>query len=166
MNFTVPAMCLKHHILRNTTTSILTSFLKTFTLLQNQTHSFLPHYKTHVINYHTSPYEHKYNDNVIKESNKLITNYIRSGDLSSGLKVFESMPHKTTVTWNSILSGFAKNPGKVVEARKVVDEIPKPDFISCNTMLLCYVNNDDMKAAWMFFREMGFRDIASWNTMI
>lgn len=167
MNFTVvSAMCLKHHLLRNTRTLILTSFLKTLTLLQNQTHSFLPHYKPHVINYHNSPYQHKYNDNVIIESNKLITNYIRSGDLSSALKVFESMPDKTTVTWNSILSGFAKKPGKVVEARKVFDEIPEPDCISCNTMLSCYVNNADMNAAWMFFGEMGFRDIASWNTMI
>ncbi|WOG81288.1 hypothetical protein DCAR_0100434 [Daucus carota subsp. sativus] len=149
---TVAAMCLKHHILRNTRNILLTSSLKTFSSSQNQRH------------YHTFSNQHNFND--VIASNKLITNYIRCNDLGSALKVFESMPVKSTVTWNSILAGYLKKPGKVVEARKVFDGIPEPDNVSCNTMLACYVNNGEMGAAWRFFGEMGFRDIASWNTMI
>ncbi|CAH2075676.1 unnamed protein product [Thlaspi arvense] len=55
----------------------------------------------------------------------MIADFIRSGDLDSALRVFESMKVRTTVTWNSILAGYSKKPGKVVEAREMFDKIPE-----------------------------------------
>ncbi|KAM6557304.1 hypothetical protein CsatB_004323 [Cannabis sativa] len=102
----------------------------------------------------------------VVSSNKLITNYIRFGDLGSALNVFERMPVRTTVTWNSILSGFAKKPGKMKEAHELFDRIPEPDTVSYNTMLVCYLHNSGVESAMGFFNKMPFRDSASWNTMI
>ncbi|XP_057476645.1 pentatricopeptide repeat-containing protein At4g16835, mitochondrial [Actinidia eriantha] len=99
-------------------------------------------------------------------SNKTITDYIRSGDLESALKVFESMTCRTTVTWNSILAGYRKRPGKVREARQVFDRIPEPDTVSFNTMLACYLHNSDIGSARSFFDQIPNKDIASWNTMV
>ncbi|PON97888.1 DYW domain containing protein [Trema orientale] len=102
----------------------------------------------------------------IVSSNKLITRYIRFGDLGSALNVFERMVVKTTVTWNSILAGYTKKPGKMKEAQELFDKIPEPDTISYNTMLVCHLHNSGVDSAMEFFNKMPFRDSASWNTMI
>ncbi|PIA30923.1 hypothetical protein AQUCO_05300031v1 [Aquilegia coerulea] len=102
----------------------------------------------------------------IVSSNKIITNYIRSGDIDSARSIFENMTVKTTVTWNSILAGYSKKPGKLKEARQLFDDIPEPDVVSYNTMLACYFHNSDICNAWHFFHKIPIKDIASWNTMI
>lgn len=99
-------------------------------------------------------------------SNKIITNYIRAGDFDSALKVFENMTVRTTVTWNSILAGYSKNPGKMKEACELFDRIPEPDNVSYNIMLACYLQNTDLDTARVFFDKMPIKDTASWNTMI
>ncbi|MBA0788428.1 hypothetical protein Gotri_025092 [Gossypium trilobum] len=99
-------------------------------------------------------------------SNKIITSYIRSGDLSSALRVFGNMTVKTTVTWNAMLAGYSRKPGKLTEAQKLFDQIPEKDTVSYNIMLAGYVQNSDMETVWSFFNSMPSKDIASWNTMI
>ncbi|KAL5748405.1 hypothetical protein ACOSQ2_025702 [Xanthoceras sorbifolium] len=103
----------------------------------------------------------------IVSSNKIITSYIRSGDLHSALKVFNNMTIKTTVTWNSILAGYSKKRGNLQEAQQLFDKIPQPDTVSYNIMLSCILlNSDDIETALDFFNRLPFKDIASWNTMI
>ncbi|PKI38111.1 hypothetical protein CRG98_041476 [Punica granatum] len=76
------------------------------------------------------------------------------------------MRHRTTVTWNSILAGYAKSPGKFREARKLFDEIPEPDSVSYNIMLSCYLHSFGINMARAFFRKMPLKDSATWNTLI
>ncbi|KAH7514240.1 hypothetical protein FEM48_Zijuj11G0067800 [Ziziphus jujuba var. spinosa] len=99
-------------------------------------------------------------------SNKLITNYIRSGDLDSAVRAFERMVIKTTVSWNSILAGLAKKPGKMKEAQDLFVRIPEPDTVSYNIMLVCHLYNCGIASAMEFFHKMPVKDTASWNTMI
>lgn len=100
--------------------------------------------------------------------NKTITSFVRAGDLESAHKVFDKMPDRsrTTVTWNSLLSGYAKMGGKMKKAHEVFDQIPEPDSVSFNIMLACYLRNCGVEAALAFFNRMPFKDIASWNTVI
>ncbi|XP_062026415.1 pentatricopeptide repeat-containing protein At4g16835, mitochondrial [Rosa rugosa] len=145
----------------------------------NQNNHPIPPHKTHLVSTsnmtqkltptqfcnestHFDPHQFR---NVIA-SNKLITSYIRSGDLDSALKVFEKMTVRTTTSWNSILAGYAKIPGKVKEARQLFDKIPQPDTCSYNSMLACYLRNLGVGSAMEFFDLMPVKDIASWNTMI
>ncbi|KAL5551380.1 hypothetical protein UlMin_001556 [Ulmus minor] len=102
----------------------------------------------------------------IVSSNKMISRYVRAGDLDSAMRVFERMAVKTTVTWNSILAGYAKKPGKMREAHELFDKIPEPDCVSYNTMLVCYLHNKGVSSATKFFERMPVKDTASWNTMI
>ncbi|KAA8522179.1 hypothetical protein F0562_012852 [Nyssa sinensis] len=120
--------------------------------------------KSQVPSKSTSSEQRKFGD--VISSNKMIANYIRSGDLDSALRVFESMTVRTTITWNSLLAGYSKRPGKVKEARQLFDRIPEPDTVSYNTMLSCYLHNFDIEAARIFFDRMLVKDTASWNTMI
>lgn len=73
---------------------------------------------------------------------------------------------RTTVTWNSILAGFSRKPGKLIEAQNLFDEIPEPDVFSYNVMLACYFKNAAIEAANDLFDRIPVKDIASWNTMI
>ncbi|KAI9078902.1 hypothetical protein K1719_039172 [Acacia pycnantha] len=100
------------------------------------------------------------------ESNKIISSYIRAGELDSAIHVFQNMKTKTTITWNSILAGYAKKPGKVKEACELFKKIPKPDTVSYNIMLACYWHNFDIGKACALFDSMPVKDTASWNTMI
>ncbi|TXG51207.1 hypothetical protein EZV62_023731 [Acer yangbiense] len=103
----------------------------------------------------------------IVSSNKIITSYIRSGDLHSALRLFDNMRIKTTVTWNSMLAGYSKNRGNLKDAQQLFDKIPQPDTVSYNIMLSCILlNSDDIETAFDFFNRFPFKDIASWNTMI
>lgn len=98
--------------------------------------------------------------------NRMITRYIRAADLDSALRVFNTMPVKNTITWNSLLAGYSRKPGTLVEARQLFDKIPEPDIFSFNTMLSCYLRNSDVDGARLFFEQMPIKDIASWNTMV
>ncbi|CAL5411208.1 unnamed protein product [Camellia sinensis] len=120
--------------------------------------------QTHVSNNSTPSGQCKFTD--VISSNKMIANHIRSGDLDSALRVFENMTARTTITWNSILAGFSKKPGKVKEARQWFDRIPEPDTVSFNTMLACYLHNADIGSARTFFGQIPNKDTVSWNTMI
>ncbi|XP_022737746.1 pentatricopeptide repeat-containing protein At4g16835, mitochondrial [Durio zibethinus] len=113
-----------------------------------------------------SPPFDQHNHDVTISSNKIISWYIRSGDLDSAIRVFNNMIVKSTVTWNSILAAYSKKPGKITDAQKLFDKIPEKDTVSYNIMLSCYVHNFDMEKAWSFFNSMPFKDTASWNTMI
>ncbi|KAG2239029.1 hypothetical protein Bca52824_089889 [Brassica carinata] len=98
--------------------------------------------------------------------NKLIARHVRSGDIDGALRVFHGMRAKNTVTWNSLLVGFCKDPSRMKEAQQMFDEIPEPDAFSYNIMLSCYVRSGNFEKAQSFFEKAPFKDAASWNTMI
>jgi pentatricopeptide repeat protein len=71
------------------------------------------------------------------------------------------MSVKTTVTWNSILACYSKKLRNMKEACGLFDRIPKPDIVSYNTMLACYLHNSDLDTARDFFDKMSVKDRAS-----
>lgn len=86
--------------------------------------------------------------------------------MGSARREFDGMKVRTTVTWNSILAGYAKIQGKFMEARKLFDEIPERDSVSYNIMLNCYLHSFGINTALAFFRKMPVKNSASWNTLI
>ncbi|KAK4794227.1 hypothetical protein SAY86_012221 [Trapa natans] len=102
----------------------------------------------------------------ILASNREIARHVREGDMGSARRVFDAMKVKTTVTWNSLLAGYAKIPGKFMEARKLFGEIPEPDCVSYTIMLGSYLHSFGVNMALAFFRKMPIKESASWNTLI
>lgn len=103
--------------------------------------------------------------NCVYVGTALVDLYTKLGDMETASKVFEEMPVKNVVSWNSILSGHLKT-GNVAEAHKVFDEIPEKDVISWNAILSGYARAGKMDTATSLFQQMPEKNLATWNTMI
>ncbi|OMO80928.1 hypothetical protein COLO4_23853 [Corchorus olitorius] len=79
--------------------------------------------------------------------------------------VFDEMPEKNVVSWNSILSRYLK-AGNSGEAHRVFDEMPEKDVISWNAVLSGYAKMGNMDQTLLFSQKMPEKNMASWNTMI
>ncbi|KAF2284104.1 hypothetical protein GH714_019034 [Hevea brasiliensis] len=101
----------------------------------------------------------------IVKLNMAITTHMRNGQCESALRVFNSMPSRSTVSYNAMISGYLLN-GKFDLAREMFDKMPHRDFFSWNVMLSGYVRNKNLTAARALFEKMPKRDIVSWNAML
>ncbi|PKA60692.1 Pentatricopeptide repeat-containing protein [Apostasia shenzhenica] len=98
--------------------------------------------------------------------NRKIAFHARNGDAESALRVFNSIPSPSIVSWNSLLAAFSKSPGKLRDALQLFNRIPQPDVFSFNTLLSCHLLNSDLLGARRLFSSMPVKDAASWNTMV
>jgi len=69
--------------------------------------------------------------------NALIDQYAKCERLDEACKIFEQLPCKSVVSWNSMLDGFCRS-GDIERARAFFNEIPEKDVISWNTLIKCY----------------------------
>ncbi|XP_011622218.2 pentatricopeptide repeat-containing protein At2g29760, chloroplastic-like [Amborella trichopoda] len=97
--------------------------------------------------------------------NGLINMYSTHGNFDEARQVFEEMPHRDLVTWNSMLSGFV-NCSLIIDARKVFDEMPQRTIISWNAMLSGYMKSGDVTSAKLLFDQMPSRNVETWNAMV
>ncbi|KAJ6329837.1 hypothetical protein OIU76_008627 [Salix suchowensis] len=116
--------------------------------------------------------------------------------VADACKVFEKMPVKDVVAWNSILDAYAStgkmddalkvfnsmpskdlssfnimisgysSTGKTLSARSIFDNMAEKDIVSWNSMILAYIQGEDMERACDLFREMPAKSIITWNTMV
>ncbi|XP_021909401.1 pentatricopeptide repeat-containing protein At4g02750 [Carica papaya] len=107
----------------------------------------------------------KVGDSDIKEFNMTITNYMRNGRCDSAVRVFNTMPRRSSVTYNAMISGYLMNERFDV-AREVFEEMPERDLVSWNVMISGYVRNRSLSAARKLFEQMPEKDVVSWNTML
>ncbi|THG03736.1 pentatricopeptide repeat-containing protein At2g45350, chloroplastic [Camellia sinensis] len=100
--------------------------------------------------------------------NCLICLYLRCGCLEFARQVFDRMPNRDSVTFNSMIDGYVKC-GMVNLARELFDFMPgeMKNLISWNSMISGYAQSEDgFKVAWEMFEQMREKDLISWNLMI
>ncbi|OVA07679.1 Pentatricopeptide repeat [Macleaya cordata] len=113
---------------------------------------------------HSQVYKYGFSCDVYVQTS-LVDFYSKLGDIERAQKVFDEMPERNVVSWNSILYGYLKS-GKLEEAKSVFDEIPMKDVVSWNSMISGYAKAGDMREASSLFEQMPERNPASWNSMI
>ncbi|KAK7253152.1 hypothetical protein RIF29_37628 [Crotalaria pallida] len=86
-------------------------------------------------------------------SNAIIDMYMKCGKKEAACKVFEHVPNKTVVTWNSLISGLVRD-GDVELAWRIFDDMPESDLVSWNTMIGALVQMSLFEEAIELFREM------------
>ncbi|CAD5181660.1 unnamed protein product [Musa acuminata subsp. malaccensis] len=91
--------------------------------------------------------------------------YSKLDGMEAARKIFDGMPVKNVVSWNSILSMHMR-AGELEAARRVFDEMPVRDVISWNSIISGYAKAGDMDSAAELFDCMPERNPASWNGMI
>ncbi|ESW31026.1 hypothetical protein PHAVU_002G202800 [Phaseolus vulgaris] len=109
-----------------------------------------------------------YNSSRLHQSNKNISNLIRSGRLSEARALFDSMKHRNAVTWNSMISGYIHRR-EIAKARQLFDEMPQRDIVSWNLIVSGYFScrgSRFIEEGRKMFELMPQRDCVSWNTVI
>ncbi|KAK7320195.1 hypothetical protein RJT34_04931 [Clitoria ternatea] len=97
--------------------------------------------------------------------NKAISTHMRNGHCDSALRVFNTMPRRSSVSYNAMISGYLKN-SKFALARDLFDRMPERDLFSWNVMLTGYVRNRRLGDARRLFDLMPEKDVVSWNAML
>lgn len=116
--------------------------------------------------------------------------------IDDAFKVFEKMPEKDIIAWNSMLDAFAScgqmdhamklidlmplkdvtsfnimisgyaRIGKIHSARYIFDKVPAKDVVSWNSLILAYTNAGEMEKAGEMFKKMLVKNVITWNTMV
>lgn len=101
----------------------------------------------------------------VSVANALINMYSNFGRIDKAYDIFDKMPRRDLVSWNSMITGFA-NSGLVEEALKLFQRMPQRDMVSWNAMIAGYVHNGLVDDAMELYKEMPEQTMFSWTTMI
>ncbi|GAV77501.1 LOW QUALITY PROTEIN: PPR domain-containing protein/PPR_2 domain-containing protein, partial [Cephalotus follicularis] len=93
--------------------------------------------------------------------------------LGEGRFLFDRMPRRDCVSWNTMISGYARN-GRMDEALLLFNSIHERNVVSWNAMVTRIFHNgdvahaivSDMEEASKLFHPMPNPDTPSWNSMI
>ncbi|ONK60467.1 uncharacterized protein A4U43_C08F18800 [Asparagus officinalis] len=92
-------------------------------------------------------------------SNSVIDMYMKCGDPDAAFRVFELMPNRTEVSWNTIINGCIRN-GDFDLACRYFDIMPIRDLFSWNTMINALVQVGWFEEAILLFRAMQRGDVS------
>ncbi|KAJ6810492.1 pentatricopeptide repeat-containing protein-like [Iris pallida] len=99
-------------------------------------------------------------------NNALISMYMKAGScFRNAMKVFDRMPQRDVVTWNTVIAGLA-SLGLVKEARDMFDAMPERNVASWNCLIDGYFKQGLIELARELFDRAPVKDVITWNTMV
>ncbi|KAF0901750.1 hypothetical protein E2562_006216 [Oryza meyeriana var. granulata] len=107
-------------------------------------------------------------DDLVLRHNRSLAALLRAGRYAAARRLFDALPARSVVTWNSFLAGLARRRD-VRAAREFFDAMPVRDAVSWNTLLAAYSlspHADHLAVARRLFDEMPQRDVVTWNTLL
>ncbi|OAY74840.1 Pentatricopeptide repeat-containing protein, chloroplastic [Ananas comosus] len=91
--------------------------------------------------------------NDVHVSTSLMRMYALCGRIDAAQQLFDKMPNRNVVSWNTLLDGFVKS-GDIDSAYEVFDAMPERNVVSWNSIIAGFVKNDLPREALMLFIEM------------
>ncbi|MQL97698.1 hypothetical protein Taro_030394 [Colocasia esculenta] len=102
----------------------------------------------------------------ILSANARIYQLGRLGQVEAARRMFDEMPHRNVVSWNSIVAVYFQN-ARPAEARSLFDGMPPiHNTASWNGMVSGYVKNGRLDEARAFFDAMPEKNVVSWTSMV
>eukprot|EP01018_Ginkgo_biloba_P019613 Gb_41545 [translate_table: standard] len=95
----------------------------------------------------------------------LVDMYVKCGRIEDAHQVFDRMPERNVVSWNTMIAGYAQN-GHVDKAYELFEKMFERDVVSWTTIITGYAQNGCVDKAMKLFDTMPERDLVSWNAMI
>ncbi|XP_074308384.1 pentatricopeptide repeat-containing protein At3g02330, mitochondrial [Silene latifolia] len=86
-------------------------------------------------------------------ANCLIQMYIKCSRIGYAHKVFDFMPQRDTISWNSMIFGYS-GEGKIDIAQILFDSMPERDVVSWNTLISSYLRSGDHRKCVGIFLEI------------
>ncbi|KAJ8536860.1 hypothetical protein K7X08_035261 [Anisodus acutangulus] len=132
---------------------------------------------------------HPATSNVVS-TNIAITKLAKKGSLDQARKLFDEIPVRTVVSWNTMVSGYSEwekfskalsldslmhtsyvklnesTFSSALNARMVFDVLHRDNELLWSLMLVGYVKCNLLSDALEIFRKMPTRDIVAWTTLI
>ncbi|KAM0990622.1 hypothetical protein FF1_009098 [Malus domestica] len=115
----------------------------------------------------------KYGTGIAISANSQIAQYARLGQIEKARRVFDQMPDKNIVSWNSMVGGYFQmmlggmiQEGRIDDARRLYDMMPKKDVVARTNMIGGYFQIDRLAEACEIFYEMPHRNVVSCTTMV
>ncbi|CAM8960094.1 unnamed protein product [Rhodiola kirilowii] len=94
-----------------------------------------------------------------------ISHYARLGQIENARNVFDEMPYKSLVSWNSMVACYFQNR-RPNDARKLFNIMPERNIVSWNGFVSGYVKNGMMEEARKVFDVMPERNVVSWTALV
>ncbi|GAV87295.1 PPR domain-containing protein/PPR_1 domain-containing protein/PPR_2 domain-containing protein, partial [Cephalotus follicularis] len=88
-----------------------------------------------------------------------------AGRICEARRLFDEMPERNAVSWNSMIAGLIRNED-LEEARRVFDAMPEKNAVSWNAIISGYAVNCRMEEASVLFEKMEDRNVITWTSMI
>eukprot|EP01018_Ginkgo_biloba_P007740 Gb_39702 [translate_table: standard] len=95
----------------------------------------------------------------------LVDMYAKCGSMESACDLFDKMPQRNVVSWNTMIAGYTHN-GYAEEALKLFCTMPERNVVSWNTMIAGFARKGYVDEALKFFQKMPEPNVVSWNAMI
>ncbi|KAF5785513.1 putative tetratricopeptide-like helical domain superfamily, DYW domain-containing protein [Helianthus annuus] len=92
-------------------------------------------------------------DFLFSVNNALIALYWRCGKLDDARKIFDKMPLRDLVSWNTILSAYV-DVGRIEEARTFFDKIPEKNELTWSVMISGFAQNGLGEEGLKLFNQM------------
>ncbi|XP_074378817.1 putative pentatricopeptide repeat-containing protein At3g15930 isoform X1 [Apium graveolens] len=87
------------------------------------------------------------------------------GDVSVSFKVFDEMPERDVVSWNTMIGAYMDR-GEIELAVGLFEVMPERSFVTWNSMITGTLKAGSMRIARLVFDKMPERNEVSWNAMV
>jgi len=107
-------------------------------------------------------------------ANALMDVYVKCGSIQDARRVFDKMPQRILISWNTMTAGYAHG-GQINDAselfRQMQHENTEPDVVTLNAMVTGYANCGQCDEAFKLFQQMRHDkslqpNVISWTAII